>query len=157
MIWTILMCLGFLGCIVLAAWGYRDGGSDHGIGRWVREIAVGIAEILALLILFGWNWWSLLIMGTVWLMTTYFKKKGAEAKWWNWMLVGCVFAIIPLPQAIALAVAGTPIWHGFLWRSAFIIPFTTIFCTFFGGNVQWSEGMRGGMQILSLLIMRFVK
>lgn len=151
-----LQIIGFIACIVLAAWGYRFGGSSNGI-RFVREMAVAVAEILALTILFGWNWWSLGIMGTAWGMTSYFKKKGTDAKWWNWMLVGVVFAVMPLPQVIAMAVSGHPIWHGFLLRAAFIIPFTTIWCTFFGGNVQWSEGMRGGIQILSLLFLRFIK
>lgn len=156
MLITILQIIGFIVCIVIAAWGYRDGGSEHGIGRWVREVAVGIAEILAITILFGWNWWSLLIMGTCWLMTTYFKSKNDDAQWWNWMLVGCVFAIMPLPQVIALAVGHHPIWHGFLIRAAVIVPATTLWCTFVG-NVQWSEGVRGGFQILSLLIMKFIK
>lgn len=149
---NILLGIGFLASIALAAWGYRFGGSSNGI-RWVREIAVSVAEIVALTILFGWNWWSLLIMGTAWLMTTYFKKKGTDAKWWNWLLVGCVFAIMPLPQAIALAVAHHPIWVGLFLRSIFIIPFTCLWCTFVG-NVQYSEGVRGGSQILSLLILK---
>lgn len=147
-----LQILGFIASIALAAWGYRFGGSSNGI-RWVREVAEAVAYNIALTILFGFTWLSLFIFGTVWAMTTYFKKKGTDAKWWNWLLVGVVFAIIPLPQVIA----NGHIWVGFAWRAAFIIPFTTIFCTFFGGNVQWSEGVRGGIQILSLLIMKFVK
>ncbi len=153
---TFLLIIGFIACVVLSAWSYRFGGSSNG-QRWVREIGVAVAEIIALTILFGWNWWSLLILGTSWGMTTYFKAKGRDAKWWNWLLVGCVFAIIPLPQAIAMSVADHPIWHGFLIRSAFIVPFTTIFCTFFGGDVQWSEGVRGGIQIFTLPIMKFIK
>lgn len=152
---NILLGLLFIGCIALASWGYRFGGSSNGV-RWVREIAVAIAEIIALTILFGWNWWSLLIMATVWGMTTYFKKKGTDAKWWNWVLVGLVFAIIPLPQVIALSVHHVYLWKGFFIRAAFLVVFTPLWCTFVG-NVQWSEGVRGGIQVLTYLFMKIFK
>lgn len=136
------------GLIALGAWSYRFGGSANG-QRWVREVGVALAEIGLLYLLFGWNWWAILILGTVWIETTYFKSKGSEAKWWNWLLVGISFALVPLPFIIA---DGNH-WIGFLYRCLFIIPFTTIWCTFFGGNVQWSEGLRGGIQVASLLLL----
>lgn len=149
---NLLLGLGFILSIVLAAWSYRDGGSSNG-QRWIREVGVGLAEIFALSILFGWNWWSLGIMATIWIETTYFKSK-PDAKWYNWMFVGMSFAVVPLPYIIA---AHSPsVWFGFVVRSAFIIPFITIWRTFIG-NVQWQEGVSGGVQILSLLILKFIK
>lgn len=147
--------IGLILCTVLSAWGYRFGGSKNG-QRWVREVAVGISEILVLTILFGWNWWSLLIMATVWAMTTYFKKKGTDAKWYHWLLVGIVFALIPLPQVIAESIHHVYLWKGFLIRSVFIIPFTCLWCTF-TGDVQWSEGVRGGIQTLTLVLLKIFK
>ncbi len=144
----IIKVFGFIAMIVLAAWSYRFGGSSHG-QRWVREIGVGVAEIIALTILFDWQWWGLLIMGVVFVETTYFKAKGSNATWKNWLLVGLSFALVPLPYIIADAHH----WVGFVWRTAFIVPFITAWCTFLGGNVQWSEGVRGGIQILSLLLL----
>lgn len=147
---NILLGLGFIGCIILAAWSYRDGGSSKG-QRWIREVGVGLAEVIAITILFGWNWWSLLILGTVWVETSYFKTK-PDAKWYNWALVGLSFALVPLPQVIA----DGHIWVGFIARTVFIVPFITTWRTFVG-NVQWQEGVSGGIQILSLLLMKFIK
>lgn len=146
----VFQIIGFIFCITLAAWGYRFGGSSNGM-RWVREVAVGAAEVLALIILFGWNPWSLLIMATVWIETTYFKNK-PDAKWYNWALVGLSFSLVPLPQVIV----DGHLWIGFIYRTLFLVPFITLWRTFVG-NVQWQEGVSGGMQILSLLIIKFIK
>lgn len=137
----------FIAMIALAAGAYRMGGSSNG-KRWMREIGVGLAEIIALTILFGWNWWGLLIMGTIFLETTYFKRKGTEATWLNWLLVGLSFALVPLPYIIA----DGHHWIGFLWRTAFIVPFVCIWRTIIG-QVTWEEGMSGGIQVLSLLLL----
>jgi hypothetical protein len=145
---TIKKIIGGSAFIALAAWAYRFGGSANG-QRWVREVGVGIAEFGFLTLFFGFHWIGLLILGTVWVETTYFKIKGTDAQWVNWLLVGISFALVPLPWIIA----DGHHWIGFAIRALFIIPFTTILCTFFGGNVQWSEGLRGGMQICSLLLL----
>lgn len=142
-----LKIIGFIAMIVLAAGAYRFGGSSNG-QRWIREIGVGVAEIVALTILFGWQWWGLLIMGTVWIETSYFKSKGTDATWKNWLLVGVSFALVPLPYLFA----DGHHWVGFIWRTALIVPFITVWRTVVG-NVQWQEGVSGGTQVLSLLLL----
>lgn len=130
---------------VLAGWSYRFGGSANG-KRWVREVGVGVATIITLAILFGWNWWLLLIMGSVWIETTYFKKKGSDAKWWNWAIVGLSYSIVALPWVIA-----THSWVGFFIRTIFLVPTISLWRTFVG-NVQWQESGCGIIQILSITL-----
>lgn len=140
----ILKIIEILILTVLSATGYRWGGSSNG-KRWIRPIAVSIAVTGTLLIMFGFNWWTLLCLGGGFLETTYFKRKGADAKWWNWALVGLVFALVPLPFVIA---SGHH-WLGFAIRSAIIIPSTVLICQAVG-DVDWEEGLRGGIQIVTL-------
>lgn len=143
----LLKIVGFIALIALAAWSYRFGGSSNGI-RWVREVGVGISQIAALTIFFGWNWWGLLIMGTTWVQSSYFKAKGTDAKWTNWLLVGLSFAIVPLPYIIG----NGDHWIGFLYRSIFIVPFIALWRTLIT-DVQWQEGVSGGVQVLSLALL----
>lgn len=99
----------------------------------------------ALIVLFGFHWWILACLGTSWAESTYFKKKGTDAKLINWLAVGLVFALVPLPFVIS---SGS-IWVGFAIRSVFIIP-ATAFVGDLVGDVQWSEGLRGALQVVSL-------
>lgn len=143
----ILKVLAIIALTVLAAVGYRYGGSSHG-QRWMRQASVGVSITLALTVLFGFNWWTLLCFGLSWAESTYFKRKGTDAKWYNWLLVGLVFALVPLPFVIA----DGSCWLGFIIRSLLIIP-TTVYIGTYVGDVDWSEGLRGGIQIISLLLL----
>jgi len=139
--WQILITLALT---VLSGICYRFGGSGNGI-RWVRQVVDGICIILTLTIWFGCNWLGLLIMGTIWITTTYFKIKG-ETSLFTWMLVGLSFGLVPLPYMFM----GHAHWLGFGIRT-FILTITTgIVVQFFGGNVNFSEGFRGGIQIITL-------
>ncbi len=59
-------------------WAFRFGGSSHGI-RFVRELGVGITEVLGLLIWAGWTFYSIPIVGLAFIESTYFKSKGSDA------------------------------------------------------------------------------
>ena len=137
-----------LALAVFAGWAYRDGGSAHGIGRWVRQAGMMIAMILGLWLWFGWTNWILLSGALCWAESTYFKKKGEDATFVNWLLVGLVFAVIPLP--VVWATNKHVIW--FFASSVIIIPLVGFWCTFIK-DVQWSEGGRGAVQILRLLLL----
>ena len=142
----ILILLSALGGIL-----YRLGGAS-GYNTKFRDFGIPTIGILVL-ILSGshlnvpWlNIASLVI--TYGLMfasqTTYFKKKGTDAKWWNWFLVGLAngIALIPygiihdqLPQAILrtlILAVGIMIWSEI------------------NGNAVWEEVGRGVLIILTL-------
>lgn len=144
----ILKILGTILLSALAGYLYRLGGAASAHARWLRQVGVGVAVTGTLLIWFGFSWWIFLCLGTAFIESTYFKKKGTDAKWWNWALVGLVFALVPLPFVIA----NGHIWKGFLLRTLLLIPSTTLIGTFVG-NVDWSEGLRGALQILSLFLL----
>lgn len=141
---VILKILGTIVLAALAGWSYRFGGSSNGI-RFVREVGVGIAILGCLTILLGWSIWGVFVMGTVWVETTYFKAKGSDAKWYNWMLVGLSYAIVPLPYMIS----GHGHWGGFAIRAAVITLFTTMWRTW-NGDANSQEIGCGVMQILTL-------
>ena len=146
-----LKIIGTIALAGLSGWCYRAGGSASIHARWLRQAGVGVAVTGTLLIWFGFNWWTLLCLGTSWAESTYFKSKGSDAKWWNWLLVGIVFAIVPLPYVIS---SGNH-YLGFAIRSAVIIPATTVVGTFVG-DVDWSEGLRGALQIITLPLLIMV-
>lgn len=137
-----------IGTFVLAGfsgWAYREGGAASAHARWLRQAGVGIAVTACLMLWFGFNWWTLLCLGTSWAESTYFKKKGTDAKWYNWLLVGAVFALVPLP----FVVADGSHWIGFAVRCGLIIPATALIGTFVG-DANKSEIGRGVIQIITL-------
>jgi hypothetical protein len=82
-------------------------------------------------------------------MTTYFKKKGYDAKWWNWSFVGLAFGLSLIPYAWA---SGE--WILFTIRAVALTVFVPMFCQ----NVEWDdleEGGRGFLFCSSLLIFNF--
>lgn len=147
----ILQILGTLILTALAGWSYRDGGSSHGM-RWIREIGTGLAILGCLTLWLGWSLWGLLVLGTVWIETTYFKSKGSDAKWYNWLLVGLSYSIVPLPYILAQSFSGHYYWKGFAIRAAVVTAFTTLWRTF-NGDANSQEIGCGCIQIITLPIL----
>lgn len=133
---------------VISGAAYHFGGSSNGM-RWVRQVIDGVCIIGCLTAWYGWNWWGLLIMGTIWITTTYFKIKG-NTNFLTWFLVGISFGLVPLPY---MFMGGHAHWLGFGIRMALLGPLVGIVVQFFGGNVNFSEGFRGGIQIATLPIL----
>ena len=151
---AMLWCLSIIATIALAAfagWAYRDGGSASGIGRWIRQAGMMVAMFLGLWLWFGWTPWIGLSAGLCWAESTYFKKKGTDATFVNWLLVGAVFWLIPLPVVWATGKH----WPWFWW-TALMIPIVGIWCKFMTGFLKadsWSEGGRGAIQLLRFLLL----
>lgn len=143
----MLLIFKVIGTIVLAAfcgWCWRFGGAKKGI-RWVREAGTGITLILCLTIWWGWSFWYVTIMGLAFAESTYFRfTKGQPMRWYNYMLCGILYAIVPLPAVIV-----HKLWIGFLWRSVVLIPVITLWRVF-QGDVDWSEAGVGVWQIITL-------
>lgn len=143
-----MFILKILGTIILAAfcgWMWRIGGSSKYHARWVRLLGTEICEFFSLTIWFGFSPWIILTTGLAWTECTYFKSKGSEAKWWNWLLCGIQYALIPLP----LVFLGVIHWPGFIDRAIVLIPVITLWRTF-QGDVDWSEAGAGVWQIITL-------
>jgi hypothetical protein len=88
-------------CIaVIVSIAYRCGGSGN-FPRYFRPLAVGLGVTAVLWLLFGFHWSIFISAGaSAGLSTTYFKKKGSDAKLWNWILVGLALSLALLPWAI---------------------------------------------------------
>lgn len=141
MIWHILAIVILSGA---AGFLYTAGGSGK-YPRWFREVGVMLCELLGLLSLGIHSWWLIAVMGiTYGAQTTYFKKKGTDAKLWNWVLVGFAFSLTVLPVVIS-----NHLWVGFAIRTIFLTPAISMWSEFIGVD-YWEEGGRGGMQIASL-------
>lgn len=117
-----------LGVLIAAIWGgiaYRMGGSGN-FGRFWRPLGQGFAFVLTMVCLGRvWLAWQpclgvFLGFGMCWAETTYFKKPGTDAKWYNWGLVGLVFGLIPLPYC-ALT---NSCWMGYALRAPLCVLMT---------------------------------
>lgn len=93
---------------ILSAICYRLGGSAKE-NRWykflcntkVRDIGCSLIACITLCFNYGWHWSLILVFGLMFgSLTTYFKKKGTEAKWLNWYLVGIALGLSILPYCI---------------------------------------------------------
>lgn len=134
---TILLAAG-------AGWCFRFGGSSHGV-RFVRELGIGLTEVAGLYIWAGWTPWSIPVVGLAFAESTYFKAKGTDAKWWNWLLCGLLYSAICLPVVLACHLH----IYAFFTRLIVLTPIITLWRTF-QGDVQWSESGAGVWQILTL-------
>lgn len=148
----ILKIAATIALAALCGWMFRLGGAASAHARWLRMLGVEVTEFLGLIVWFGWSWWLIPTTALAWTECTYFKAKGTEAKWWNWLICGIQYALIPIP----LVFLGHIPWEGLIDRAIVLIPVITLWRTF-QGNVQWSEGGAGGWQIITLPLLALHK
>jgi len=155
--------LEILALAVLAAMFYRLGGTDKS-GKWygflcntkTRDIGVPVCSTAAIILLtvnqpivsdhpikyalalflsFG------LLFGS---LTTYWKKKGTDAKWYNWMLTGIGYGVSYLPIALFFVD-----WWGFGIRVCVLAALITGWSVIIGKD--WlEESGRGFLIILTI-------
>lgn len=142
---VILKVLSTIGLAAFCGWFFRLGGSANTHARWLRQVGVGITELATLAIWFGWSWWMILIMGLAFTESTYFKKKGTDAVWWNWLLTGLNYSLIPLPLLFTHQI----FLKGFLIRLVILTPLIMVWRLAFS-DVDWEEGGAGALQILTI-------
>jgi hypothetical protein len=154
--------LKILFTLLIAAVGavlYRLGGAAK-TGKWydflcqtkTRDFGVPLCCLGALWIWDGFvlsSWWGYLLSfgATFGAMTTYWKKKGTDAKWWNWMLVGLGISLGFLPYAVS-----SSDWLGFLLRSGVLTLTITISSTLIG-NAVVEELVRGFLAVVTVALM----
>ena len=131
---------------------YRCGGAS-GFNTKFRDMGIPTCVTLALLSLGLFNnfglWTIVSLIATFGLVfgaqTSYFKEKGTEAKWKNWLLVGLAFSCALAPIAWV-----TGKWFAWVLR-LFILTGFTILWSEWQDNVVWEESGRGAAQVLTLL------
>jgi len=106
---------------ILGGFLYRMGGA-RGYNTKFRDLGVPLCVVLAMFVLGQIHWTAVLCFGLLFgALTTYWKKKGAKAKWWNWMLTGLGYSLAMLPDAIH-----SHAWLGFFIRTVLLTTGTVI-------------------------------
>ena len=134
---------------ILAGCLYRAGGSDS-FDTKVRDLGVPTIGILLMVFLYPNYGWKILLayfftFGLYFgALTTYFKKSGTEAKWWNWLFHGLGISLAFLPFAL---VSG--LWLGFLLR-CIVCSLGIMIWSEKISNVVWEEAGRGFLATITL-------
>ena len=130
---------------ILSAVLYRLGGWGHGFNTKVRDLGVPSC-MMAYMAISGhythWLWLCFILMFGA--QTTYFKKDGTDAYWYNWLFVGLAFSISLLPFSTA-----TGHWLGLLYRTLAVTAFTVLWSQL-NGKAWIEESGRGFIQIITL-------
>lgn len=115
---------------------------------WVRDFFTPFFGLLSICLLT-----QKVNMGVFWslglgygAMTSYFKKKGTEAKLWNWMLVGLAFGLCLFPFAY-----DTGLWKPFIGRTIMLFMAISTWSELVG-NADWEELGRGFLFTVSTLL-----
>jgi len=95
----------YLGISIASGVLYRVGGSDLPLANKTKYRDAGCPLLGCILVgmnnypMSGMAWLGLILsFGLSWgAMTTYFKKKGTDAQWYNWLFVGLAFGVAFLP------------------------------------------------------------
>lgn len=133
---------------------YRMGGSGN-YPRFMRPLGTGIITMIILAIHkfeFSILYFVVLLISsglTAVLSTTYLKKKGEDAKWWNWALVGLVLSLSVAPFAIY-----NHLYMGLLLRSIFLTTMIALWSESIGNAVIEELG-RGFILIITLPVLFF--
>lgn len=123
--------------------------------RWLfdtkmRDIGVPLVSQVSLLGFGIWTPWALVSgLFLFFALTTYCKKKGAPALWWNWLLTGLLYGVAWGPFCLF---SGRH--EQFFWYTLNLGIWTTIFSESISSTC-WEEFSRGalivGLQLLFLV------
>lgn len=120
---------------IISAALYRLGGQ---VQTKIRDLGVPTIMLLYFVVTKHFHW-SLLICFVLMFgsLTTYWKKKGTDAQWYNWMFTGIGYSLCMLPYVLF-----NHHWIGFAERTIFVVAATTLWSQFIG-EVNAEEGGRG--------------
>jgi len=118
-----------------------------GSGNFPHQARVVGVPLLScgMLMLFDFRWWIFLCIPLmIGAISTYWKKKGTDAKWWNWLLHGLGLCLAMLPYSIA---SGN--WLGFALRLV-VLPLVIVIWSEKIGNAVVEELGRGVTIMLTI-------
>lgn len=125
---------------------YRMGGSGN-FPRWTRPVGIASMTMLAMWILGLWHWSVIPSAGIMaGVSTTYFKRPGWDAYWWNWLFAGLSFGLAMMPYAYF-----TGQWLEFFLRTAVCTGLVCAWSEFIGWDIAEEAG-RGFIAIVTLSI-----
>jgi len=144
--WAINILLSIVAGVL-----YRLGGIGKPFNTKYRDFGTPLCGIAILILNNPINWMIgiglfLTFGASFGTMTSYFKKRGSDAMWWNWLIVGLMFGISALPYAWA-----TGQWMPLLYRTVI----TACFVTIWSETISWDdleEFERGFIFCASLLV-----
>lgn len=135
----------FIPLVFLAGVLYRMGGAA-GYNTKFRDLGVPCVMIAAMSVLGHFHWSLFICFGLLFgSLTTYFKKKGANAFWWNWLIVGLAYSLAMLPFTAIV----THNWLGFGLRTV-VCTTAVVAWSEFVGNAVIEEWGRGAIIIATL-------
>lgn len=137
---------------ILSGFFYWVGGQSKDVIKWadtkVRDLGIPTIGVIIMTLLHGWHWIYLLCFFMIFgAQTTYFKKKGTDAKWYHWLFVGLAFSIAWISYAIVFHN-----WSGFLYRSIVVTIFTMIWSESISNDFAEELG-RGFIQSITLFLL----
>jgi hypothetical protein len=136
-------------CSALSAVLYRMGG-DEEYNTKFRDFGVPVCSYAALLIfwhptgIIGWLMVVVSFLALFGSLTTYWKKKGSDAMWWNWALTGLFYGLAAFP----LLWAGLHWWAIGLRAIALVVTITA--WSESQGDVVWEERGRGALVTITM-------
>lgn len=134
----MLKIIAFIALSLASGILYRLGGIGKPYSTKSRDWGCPLCLITCLWLFKGWHWSYLLVLGLSWgALSSYWKGKAVDMKWWNWALhgAGCGIAGFPL------------LWAGISFYS---ILYRTLYCaqamvavSEISENVWYEEIIRG--------------
>ena len=135
---VVIFSLISAGLYRLGGQGKKSNWLDFARNTKTRDFGVPFIVTLEMLLLGGWYWTYILCFGSLFgSLTTYWKKKGTDAKWYNWYLTGFFYGFSALPFAIQWGH-----WLGFGIRCLVLAIFTAVLSELIGDD-DLEEGFRG--------------
>lgn len=153
--------IALIGGTVLGGILYRMGGAA-GYNTKFRDFGIPTVAVFVFLF-FCWPNLDLTLLSLIltWgaifgVQTTYWKKKGEDAKWYNWAFTGLGYSVCWLPTVIVQSIWPSSSlhthWIGFGLRTFVCTGFTVMVSEMFG-NVVFEENGRGWVEILTIPIL----
>lgn len=148
---SILHILGIVIATIILSFGsgtlYRMGGGNR-FNTKFRDMGCAAVSVVEFFV-FGFFHWSLILyFGALFgSLTTYWKKKGTDAQWYNWLFTGFFYALSAIVYPIT-----TGHWQGFFIRLVFL-PLAIMIWSVIEGRVEREEGGRGGLIIATQLLL----
>lgn len=137
---------------------YRMGGAA-GYNTKFRDFGIPTVAVLVFLV-WVWPHYDLTFLSLIltWgacfgVQTTYWKKKGTNSTWWNWLLTGLGYSLCWLPTVISQYIwrpSGLHAhWIGFGIRTI-ACTWATMWVSEFFGNVVYEENGRGWVEVMTV-------
>ena len=127
---------------VVSAILYRMGGAAGYNTKW-RDLGCPLVAVASALVVGLWHGSLVISFGVIFgAMTTYWKRKGQDARWYHWWTTVLIYAVAFLPVAYFLSRI-----EAFVYYAIFVSTVTALWSALVS-NVVWEECGRGAILII---------